>query len=99
MSAKYYEIGYMGQLAISIMLLFLSLKYLKLQWVVIEWSLCITLLVNSTAIYIGFTAIPNILAFRLGNTDKLTSIFRWSFKKVTQYPIKSMLITPIMDKK
>jgi ABC-2 type transport system permease protein len=86
-SAKYYEIGYLGQFAVSITLLYLSLKNLAITWGSFEWILYIVLLLNSTFIYIGFTTIPALLAFWWGNTEKLTSIFRWSFKQVIQYPI------------
>jgi ABC-2 type transport system permease protein len=87
MSAKYYEIGYIGQFAISLVLLFLSLQHLNLEWGIKEWMLYVILLINSTFIYMGFTTIPSFLAFWFGNTNKLTAIFRWSFKRIIQYPI------------
>jgi len=94
MSAKCFEVGYIGQLAISIILLSVSLANLNLKWGLFEWLLYAVLLINSTLIYVGLTVIPSFMAFWLGNTDKLTAIFRWSFKRVIQYPV-SIYPTPI----
>lgn len=87
MLARYYEIGYIGQFAISLTLLFISINNMDIHWGILRCLLYIVTMICSVCIYIGFTTIPSLLAFWFGNTDKLTCVFRWSFKGVIQYPI------------
>lgn len=86
-SARYFEMGYIGQIAISITLLFVALGNLSISWDINKWLMYLIIIICSTIIYIGFTTIPSLLSFWWGNTEKLTSIFRWSFKGVLRYPL------------
>lgn len=86
-SAKYYETAYIGHIILSIILMILVKVNLLLTWGLVVWLEYFAFILGATAIYMGVSAIPSLMSFWWGNTDKMTGVFRWSFREIIRYPI------------
>lgn len=86
-SARYFEAGYAGHIALALVLAILAQAQLGLRWGLLDWLLFAGGVAGGTGIYIGFTSLPSILAFWYGNTNMLASIFRFGFREIIYYPL------------
>lgn len=87
LSARYFEAGYAGHIVFAIVIAIIAQFQLHLDWGALNWLLFFGATVGGTGIYIGFTALPSILAFWFGDTSMLTGIFRMGFREIISYPL------------
>jgi ABC-2 type transport system permease protein len=86
-SARFFEAGYAGHITLAIILTILAANQLNLHWGMAGWLLFAAGIAGGTGIYIGFTSLPAILTFWVGDTENLTDIFRFGFRDIIYYPL------------